>query len=194
LYDAIDNPVDDLFVVFSTAYLDRQLGAMLKYVLVQDKANTSGTVLASGSVSSFAARITMAYCLGLVSPYCYTHLKILADIRNRFAHSIGHVSFKDQKVQALCRKLVQPNVADLILPDEMWPPKQRDYWSTPRMKFQTVLTTISMALMRSSIPSVLDKHRCTIKPEPWAATVSERFAHEQPRPRHVHKNRASVPR
>jgi hypothetical protein len=167
LYDAIGNPSDDLCVVFSSAYLDKQLGAILKYVLITDEHNSVGSLLAGGQLASFVARINMAYCLGLISPWCYRTLKKIAEIRNMFAHSIGHVSFDDQDVKRLIDEdLKEPPIVNVI--SREWPPNRNSLFGTPRAKFETIVTTIVFLLARDSNTSYLSQFCCKVKAEDWS--------------------------
>jgi DNA-binding MltR family transcriptional regulator len=174
LYGALANPVDDLCVVFSTAYLDKQLAAMLKYVLVDDTPNSSGTLLASGSLASFGARINMTYCLGLISPYCYENLKVLSMIRNAFAHSIGHVKFTDQEITRLCNEeLTKPNIAMVIpKPNEGEWPDMKKRFKTARGTFEVIVSTIGFIVLRDLNKTFLNRHKCFVKRENWRPTSS----------------------
>jgi hypothetical protein len=165
LYDAMNNPSEDLCVVFSTAYLDKLLGAMLKYVLVEDEHNSSGTMLASGVLASFGARINMAYSLGLISPWTCKTLKQLADIRNKFAHSIGHVTFRDPKVKQVCDDIEPPPIVNVFV--NMGPEETTPLRSPTRNKFETIVSTVAFMLLRDSNTSFLNQFRCEIKAEDW---------------------------
>jgi hypothetical protein len=169
---ALKNPNDNLCVVFTAAFLDKLLGAMLKHVLCKDQHATSEMVLSSGSLSSFGNRVTMSYCLGLITPYCFKNLRTIGDIRNRFAHSIGNITFRDQKIKVLCRLLTEPNV--WMLPDttgDKWPPSteyMRDLSRLPRNKYVGVANTIGYQLLRDSNTSILDQRRCVLRADDWS--------------------------
>jgi hypothetical protein len=53
----------------------------------------------------FADQCRLAYCLGLFGNATLADLKILARVRNRFAHGGRVVTFKDGRIEDLCRSL-----------------------------------------------------------------------------------------
>jgi hypothetical protein len=57
----------------------------------------------------FFDQCRVAYCLGLIGPISYCDLKLVARIRNRFAHHVEVRSFTDDaEVRGYCEKLQTP--------------------------------------------------------------------------------------
>lgn len=90
--------------IVGAAFLDRLLGEMLaKYFVDDDK--ESGKLLApDGPLGPFGARITACYCLGLIGKTVTSDLRLVAKIRNRFAHEV-QIDFPDQRIKSWCEAL-----------------------------------------------------------------------------------------
>ncbi|MCD4724535.1 MAG: hypothetical protein K8R63_06790 [Bacteroidales bacterium] len=57
---------------------------------------------------SFHSRLEIAYALGLVDDTEYSNIKVLKDIRNKFAHGFNpNLSFNDGAIIELCKKLIK---------------------------------------------------------------------------------------
>jgi hypothetical protein len=57
---------------------------------------------AGAPLASFASRITMAQALGVIRDHHRTDLDTIRTVRNAFAHSPLHISFRDEAVRKLC--------------------------------------------------------------------------------------------
>lgn len=66
----------------------------------------------NGPLSTFAAKIDIAYALQLYDERTRTDLHTIRRIRNIFAHSSVPLEFEDKKVAELCRKLAPEQLAD----------------------------------------------------------------------------------
>jgi hypothetical protein len=62
----------------------------------------------NGSLSSFANKTSMAFALDIIGPETHSNLDHIREIRNAFAHSKVHVSFKIKEIQAVCALLKMP--------------------------------------------------------------------------------------
>jgi len=97
--------------VVGGAWLDEQLRQLLAKRLI-DKPDEVEELLGSletGSyapLGSFAARITAAYCMGLITEPMRNDLKTIAKIRNRFAHRLPGLTFDSAIVKDFCNTLV----------------------------------------------------------------------------------------
>jgi len=58
-----------------------------------------------GPLSSFTAKIEVAYALGLLKPEMREQLQIISKIRNKFAHNFRRIRFTDQEIASLCETL-----------------------------------------------------------------------------------------
>ncbi len=59
-------------------------------------------------MDTFDKKIRMAVALRLIGPETENNLQIVKQIRNAFAHSNIHLTFKTQEIASLCRFLVLP--------------------------------------------------------------------------------------
>ena len=55
-----------------------------------------------GFASEFGAKIDLAFCTGLIKQETVDHLRVVAKIRNRFAHRIEPLSFADPEIKSWC--------------------------------------------------------------------------------------------
>lgn len=90
--------LDDLAaVLLATDYLDRALYHVLTARLV-DPAAAKEEV----SRARFARRVTLAFLVGIVGPVMFNDLKVIVDIRNRFAHRYQPLALSDPEITELC--------------------------------------------------------------------------------------------
>ena len=101
---AYDEPNDRSIVIVGAAYLDRVLAETLRNFLVDDEKEVARLLEPDGALSTFGARISACYCLGLIGETIKSDLRLVAKIRNRFAHDI-RVDFSDPRVEAWCKAL-----------------------------------------------------------------------------------------
>ncbi|MFX1537353.1 MAG: hypothetical protein ACFFDI_24360 [Promethearchaeota archaeon] len=87
--------------VVGCAYLDDFLNKLLKAVLVEDKKLFKDFV----DRLTFERRITMCYLFGLIDRKIRDDLKIIGNIRNKFAHDKNLNSFDAKIIRAECEKL-----------------------------------------------------------------------------------------
>jgi hypothetical protein len=62
----------------------------------------------NGLLSSFANKTSMAFVLDIIGPETYANLEHIREIRNAFAHSKVHVSFKMKEIKSACALLKMP--------------------------------------------------------------------------------------
>ncbi len=90
----------------------------------------------------FFDQCRMAYCLGLVGQIGYFDLKLVAKVRNRFAHHMEVTSFSEAEVAKLCGKLESPGMYDAMIrrgveqaTGEPLPDSHRNYEDNPSSRF-----------------------------------------------------------
>ena len=99
---AIVNDGNDLAcVLLSVNYLDEILRSILNTRLKESKVTENILNPSSGFLGTFSARIDMVYCLGIFDKKIYNDLRIIAQIRNIFAHSFDSISFDSPEVVKL---------------------------------------------------------------------------------------------
>lgn len=90
-------------VLMTTSFLDEALKALLSKNLVGQFA--PATTMALGTI---ARRRDACAALGLITPVMHSNIKIIGEIRNRFAHSHRTRSFSDPDVARDCLRLEFP--------------------------------------------------------------------------------------
>ena len=80
-----------------------------------------------GPLSSFSAKIKMAYALAILGPKAMADFEIIKDVRNAFAHSFHPLTFARKEIAAYCNRLYAPKrVSGLgVTPSaQPWPPTE----------------------------------------------------------------------
>jgi hypothetical protein len=106
---------DRAAAIVSAALLDSKLEHMLRARFVPS--SDSKDRLFDGPqaiLSTFSARIAMAYRAGLISDFERQKLDFVRDIRNRFAHAFERMDFMDRSIADKCRHHELP--IDYIVP------------------------------------------------------------------------------
>lgn len=97
-------PNDRAIVIVGSAFLDALLTDMLTNFLVDDAKEVRRLVQPEGALGSFGARISACYCLGLIGETIQSDLRLIAKVRNRFAHEVD-IHFTDPRIQGWCESL-----------------------------------------------------------------------------------------
>src|SRR3954471_23997129 len=67
-------------------------------------------------MSSFSAKIEIAFALGVINNECRLSLHLIRDVRNKFAHRIAPLRFDDAEVIALMEPRLSQAVRALTMP------------------------------------------------------------------------------
>lgn len=102
---AIDGQSDFACVLIVDAFLHNASRALLRAFMVDGDASTGLSSNALLSRSQAAQCHQLAFHLGLVSASRYRNLRKIGEIRNRFGHSMKHLTFDDPDVSKLCNEL-----------------------------------------------------------------------------------------
>lgn len=102
--------------LMAAAYLDLELGEMVRVHLVQDKKILDTIFKNNGPISTFSAKIDLGYVLGLLSPDARLDLHLLRKIRNDFAHNPEKIGFSDSPIRERCFELKLVSNRDLKNP------------------------------------------------------------------------------
>ncbi len=102
---------DRACAVLGAVHLDHLLGmAIIKNLAHGDEVEKTLLSGPTAPLSSFAARIDLAYAIGLIDKDTRHDLDVIRHIRNEFAHSLGsHYFEEDQSIADRCRDLVIGN-------------------------------------------------------------------------------------
>jgi hypothetical protein len=96
------------------AFLEAHLEELLRSVLIQRKSAVDPLFNYPGPLSTFSAKIRLSYCLRLVHDYEYRDLMRIQKIRNRLAHELHGISFRnDTEIGKLCQSLESRKVKGL---------------------------------------------------------------------------------
>jgi DNA-binding MltR family transcriptional regulator len=114
LYDVLNNESDLGCVLIVGSYIDYAVASLLKRHFIESSAVDKLLESPRGSISSFASRCDLAYCLGLISKSFYQNLETLGKIRNTFAHSYLPLALADDNVAALVSLLIPPTIQHTI--------------------------------------------------------------------------------
>lgn len=99
-------------VLMSAAFLDDKLKQLIEKRLVADKKMSKRAFDFNGPLGTFSSRIDFSYLIGILPKNAQKDLHIIRAIRNQFAHHASPLSYEDEKVKALCEKLVFHGVKD----------------------------------------------------------------------------------
>jgi mannitol operon repressor len=94
---------DRAAAILGAAMLDDILAEILGSFLVPSKISEN---LLTGPLESFSSRTDAAYALGFIDEAEHKELRILGQIRNKFAHSWRTLTFETDSIQVRVRNLV----------------------------------------------------------------------------------------
>jgi len=101
--------------IIGAAFLDLQLEHILLTFLVDDEKETSILLKPDQPLGTFGNRIRATYCLGLINALVRDDLRLVARIRNQFAHNL-YASFEDDQIKSWCGSLKWHREAYMIPP------------------------------------------------------------------------------
>lgn len=130
--------------LIAAAWVDDALDARLRAVFRSDKKVVEEIVGGMGPLSSFGARIKLAYLLDVIERNQRKDLDIIRGIRNDFAHRRGDVRFSTPSVRDRCRLLHAVHACRL------------GGWSirSPKQQFLVTAYFLAHALISSTKPRV----------------------------------------
>tara|TARA_R110002096_G_scaffold264344_4_gene457871 strand:+ start:595 stop:1254 length:660 start_codon:yes stop_codon:yes gene_type:complete len=101
--------------LLSVSLFDEVLTKTLLVFLADEKETKELLIGSMSPLSSFAAKTKLCYSLGLLNDFEYREIDTIRKIRNEFAHKGLGLTFQNEKIIKLCRKLLshQPGPFDL---------------------------------------------------------------------------------
>lgn len=91
--------------LIAAAYLDSELEKLIRLALV-DAPRIADDLLGQGRpLSTFSARIDLAYLLGLVGSRVHRDLHLIRRIRNDFGHDHSPITFESDRIANRCKEL-----------------------------------------------------------------------------------------
>ena len=136
-----DSSSDRGAAIVSASYLELTLRALLEGFFFEDQTTFSSLFDdPNAPLSSFSAKIGLAYAVGLLSESERVNLDIVRRIRNEFAHELGEVSFNTQSIADRTANLEVPH--GLYMPNSLPVPEDlvddgRTWDLTPPAKTDT---------------------------------------------------------
>jgi DNA-binding MltR family transcriptional regulator len=154
LVETLDTRSDRDFALTFCAYLEDTLHALFRKVLL-DQGNPNGDFINNlmrnyGPLSSFNARIDVAYALGWIGRNMWKDLKTIKAVRNLFAHQYKISTFDHPDIQSECTKLKDNLPVD-------WPLSSRDVFNLSTSMMITRLGLIACGLNRFEEAADYDK-------------------------------------
>ncbi|MCY1271608.1 hypothetical protein D9M68_223100 [compost metagenome] len=153
----------------AAAYLDEEITRLLRCRMVDNKGNSDALLNQGRPIGTFSAKIRVAYAMGLIPEGVFRDISAIREIRNKFAHLHGPLSFDDQSIGDQCRSLRTAI------------PSKKD--SSPRARFIHVVTTVFTAMSiesrkaRAQVPENETVQKLIDDTES-AITIARKFADE----------------
>lgn len=120
-YQEIQKETPRAAVIISAAFLDSQLRRLISKAFIDDQKivdDLLGTEkIVERPLSSFGARIKIAYCMGLISKKIFNDLETIKRIRNKFAHKLHNYSFNESEIVKWCSSLKLAKEVTDSIPD-----------------------------------------------------------------------------
>ncbi|MBB5213307.1 hypothetical protein [Microbulbifer hydrolyticus] len=106
---------DRAAAIVGASYLDELLKELLIQFMVDDSSqNNKALFSGTGPISSFSARINLAYRFGAISKFEKKTLHGIRGIRNEFAHKLSGASFQEESIRQRSINLSIPR--ELLMP------------------------------------------------------------------------------
>ena len=103
LYSILNEGIDLAVVLIGTSFLDTCLESLIRSYFKNPPSKKEDVL--EKSVSTFSSRYMLAYCLGLIETNELEDLRIIGEIRNKFAHSFIELNFQNNEIENLCNSL-----------------------------------------------------------------------------------------
>jgi hypothetical protein len=108
--DAIDRYDDRSAAILAASFFEDRLTRRIKARLIPDAKAQKKFLEYPGPISTFAAKIDLAYLMDIVDPGIKQRLHVIREVRNIFAHELGEITFNESQIEKLCKKLFRIEV------------------------------------------------------------------------------------
>lgn len=95
---------DRAVAIVGPAFLDTLVTELLVNFLVDDEKEVRRLMQPDGPLGTFGAKVAASYCLGLIGETIKSDLRLVAKVRNRFAHDL-RADFSDEHIKSWCGAL-----------------------------------------------------------------------------------------
>jgi DNA-binding MltR family transcriptional regulator len=146
---------DRVIAIVGAAYLDSVLDSLLRAVLIESRDDVDVLLGQTGPLGANGAGCQLAYCLGLITRDQRDDLKMIAKIRNKFAHDFHVSSFDVSPVRDYCASLKSPSRM-AAMPEQLCSgevaKKMAEFvkqtTATPREQFRMSVSELLVRLLR----------------------------------------------
>lgn len=104
----IEKSPDRVKAIVAAAFLDEEIAARIKSRLHKEDDSVHRLFKGAGPLGGFAARIELAFLMGIYDKKTRNSLRAIADVRNIFAHKTQTITFNSKAVKEACVKLGGP--------------------------------------------------------------------------------------
>lgn len=108
-FDEINGESDRACALVAGAICEKRVEHGLRSTLTKDANVLNSLFQPDGPLGAFKSKATLAYAMGLLSPWAFNDLKIIVSVRNDFAHKFSVKSFGDQSITGRCANLQSPD-------------------------------------------------------------------------------------
>lgn len=148
LFDVLNEGSDLACVLVAASFLDECLRSLLRRHFVDSDIAEDLLNPTNGALGTFASRSDTAYCLGLINLRQRDDLRIIARIRNLFAHSHLEITFGSQAAIDFANNLIycdalQSTGLFINIPD----PTMEQIRSNARGRFVLTVTLLGQGLL-----------------------------------------------
>jgi len=155
---------DRASVILSVAMLDRALETVLKTHLMPSSSSEDELLeRAYAPISTFGARIDLAYRIGLISAKLCRDLHTIRKVRNDFAHNITGCSFENPSVRSRVTELVRSSGVN-----EKFPKARQSYPDGSRGDLQVTVSWMLYYLWYLSGQVTQIKPECPLEEIYWS--------------------------
>lgn len=99
------------------AFLDDTVRALIRAAFIAESETADRLFEYPRPLHSFAARMDLAYSMGLIGKAMYQDLGLVREIRNRFAHQHHPAAFDDPVIRDLCGRF---QTARIVIESSSW--------------------------------------------------------------------------
>lgn len=103
--EELNRETDRGLPLVAAALIDERLEETLRSFFCEGRTATKLLDEANAPLGNFAARSHACFALALVDEFEYSEIELIRKIRNVFAHAKHGMSFRNEKVKALCSSL-----------------------------------------------------------------------------------------
>jgi DNA-binding MltR family transcriptional regulator len=159
---------DRVIAIVGGAYIDDMLDRLFRAVLIDVSKEVDSLLRPDAPLGSNGARYQLAYCLGLITREQRDDMKLIAKIRNIFAHDFKATGFDTPPVKDYCAVLKQPATLEAV-PRQLFPADTaiitaeyvRKTSATPREQYRTSVFALFGNLLRRL------NYVCRVNTEAW---------------------------